>query len=321
MTAAMASPHTDSVSLVAHYTDAGAVIKILAEGALWASDARYLNDRAEVEFGRSLVREILAGRMEGAGETERAKCETLLAEANATFTFSLPLVTCFSRSIDSLGQWRGYGAGRMRFALEFDEAALHEIVNTEQHFQLVDCVYERKQQASVLTALVDDQLNRWTGDRRPQGTGRVMRIDSLHRRHPGYEEAMDELLRAGAEKRPMVKKHEDVLREIPTGWTDFQWKLSKLLMRLKHPSFSAECEIRAVREHDDGDLMFRGTERTIVPFTELRFRRGNERGALRRVRVGPGIEFNEARPVVERLLFRNFYDGVTVVPSDCTYRD
>lgn len=320
------------VSPVAHYTDAGALIKILSEGVLWASDARYLNDRAEVEYGRSLVREILTTRMKRADEIETANCEMLRDQAEETFTFSIPLVTCFSRSIDSLGQWRGYGAGRMRFALEFEEAALRAIVK-EQRFELVDCVYDLKKQVETLEMLIDEELSRLTGSgprRRTDGSrlpnvGRWISIEKTQRRYPEYAAAQEEMEKSVAEGRPMAKEHVDYLCSMASGWTSFQWELAKVLMRLKHPSFVAEDEVRAAKEQDEDasspELVFRGTERAIVPFTELRFRTGKDRGALRAVRVGPCIDFDEAKPVVERLLFQNFYDGVTVEPTLCTYRD
>lgn len=333
MTDAMTNSDTpETVSPVAHYTDAEALIKILTKGVLWASDARYLNDRAEVEYGRSLVREILTRRMERADEVQRAKCETLRDEAKETFTFSIPLVTCFSRSIDSLGQWRGYGTGRMRFALEFEEAALRAIVK-EQHFQLVDCVYEKEKQVETLEMLIDEELRLLTESkplRRPDGSrlpnvGRWISIEKTQRRYPGYAAAQEEMEKSVAEGRPMAKEHVGYLYSMVSGWTSFQWKLAKVLMRLKHPSFVAEDEVRAAKEHDEDasspELMFRGTERAIVPYTELRFRTGKDRGALRAVRVGPGINFDETKPVVERLLFQNAYYGVTVEPSRCTYRD
>jgi len=145
-----------------------------------------------------------------------------------------------------------------------------------------------------------------------------MRLDALRRRYLGYDEAMNEIWRSKTGE--ITKEHADVLRQIPSGWTNYQWELSRLLMLLKHPSFYAEREIRAIKEQDDGDLMFRGTERAIVPFTELRFRSGNERGALRAVRVGPGIDFTDVQPVVSRLLFQTHYDGVTIERSNCTFR-
>jgi len=220
----------------------------------------------------------------------------------------------------------------MRFALEFDEAELRAIAST-QHFQLVDCAYEKEKQVAALEMLIDEELSRLTGSepsRRIEGSqrphvGRWVSRDKMQRRYPGYAAAMEEIEKSVAEKRPASKEHVAYLYSMISGWTRFQWKLAKVLMTLKHPSFWVECEVRAAKEEDEDasslELMFRGTERAIVPFTELRFRTGKGRGALRAVRVGPGIDFNEARPVVERLLFQNFYDEVTVEPTRCTYRD
>lgn len=316
-----------SAPLIAHYTNAKAVIDILKQGALWASDARYLNDRAEVEYGRALVRKKLADAADAADPIKTKKYETLIEEATILFATSRPLVVCFSRARDSLSQWRGYGGEKMRFALEFDEAELRKTTK-EQGFDLADCIYDPEDQEARIAELIARELSSWQGEKRRPGIGRLMRAEYLDRRHPKYIEAMAALREAAKEtaedKRKISKEHGALLWQMAeaSALSMFQDELHKLLMLIKHPSFRSEREVRAAAEVDeDRDLEFRGSQRAIVPFIRLRFRNGEERGALRAVRVGPGSEYAEVKPVLEQLLFQNFYDGVTVPPTNCTYRD
>src|SRR4051794_21691724 len=47
-----------------HYTSSAALISIIANNAIWLSDATFLNDRHEIEVGRRLACSRVAARIE-----------------------------------------------------------------------------------------------------------------------------------------------------------------------------------------------------------------------------------------------------------------
>jgi hypothetical protein len=91
-----------------HYTDASALLSILQNATLWASDYRTLNDYME-------------------GDLIRAEFGPFGERAEILF------VTSLSTRRDQLSQWRAYGA----YALELDPVKLGALSG----FQLVKCEY------------------------------------------------------------------------------------------------------------------------------------------------------------------------------------
>lgn len=106
----------DVPETVWHYTDSAGLLGILSSNTLWATDARFLNDAAEVRYGIDLVARTLQDL-------------DLRTRQNATtaFIFALldpdqgplrgwltealrPFVTCFCSAGDLLSQWRAYAS-------------------------------------------------------------------------------------------------------------------------------------------------------------------------------------------------------------------
>lgn len=100
-----------------HYTDVNGLLGVLDKRKLWASCVGYLNDTLEVEFGLSVLKDILeelGNPLESIWPVESHPLERSPLDVYAV---------SFSTHGDLLSQWRGYanGAG---FTIAFDPAEM-----------------------------------------------------------------------------------------------------------------------------------------------------------------------------------------------------
>src|SRR6478735_12190081 len=93
------------------YTDAAGLMGILQSGAVWATDARFLNDAAELEYFRQAVQEI-ASEVKPTLRTAHAVrfADELLENSNDQFFMGSIYVASFSADPDILSQWRAYAS-------------------------------------------------------------------------------------------------------------------------------------------------------------------------------------------------------------------
>lgn len=115
-----------------HYTDLNAVHAILNTHTIRMTDIRYLNDKTEYLQGLEILQKASHKVFPHDSEHDQEfvdviqewfkKCfEELLNFQNASESF---YIASFSRSSDTLSQWRSYGM----FAIKLDEQKLKEIV-------------------------------------------------------------------------------------------------------------------------------------------------------------------------------------------------
>jgi len=104
--------------LLYHYTDPTGFLGIVGERTIYATDARFLNDRAESTHAFDLLSK---------GETDAAMLLAIakLRKGNAV-TLHGCYLTCLSEDCDSLSQWRAYGADALGFAIGLETDAVHQ---------------------------------------------------------------------------------------------------------------------------------------------------------------------------------------------------
>ncbi|MCF3940639.1 DUF2971 domain-containing protein [Gordonia tangerina] len=132
--------------LLYHYTDATAMMGIVAPGAwpvdypesakvyqhaakLWASDSRYMNDQLELRFGADIFcRHLREAAKTPEVDDNLGNAFSAVAEAFETQPVYDWGFRCFAASFsaerDLLSQWRGYGGGTGGFAIGFTWDAL-----------------------------------------------------------------------------------------------------------------------------------------------------------------------------------------------------
>lgn len=150
-----------------HYTDLAAVVSILTYKKLWLTDLRYLNDRAEFNYGFEHLRDALKIAPYGLYHNEayvdvaKRTVSQMFEDRNSWGLSENPLFVCsLSESVDVLSQWRGYGS----YAIEFDEEALLNEVNS-----VVKCVYSPSRQKELALDALTNAISKITNSADPSG--------------------------------------------------------------------------------------------------------------------------------------------------------
>ena len=135
-----------------HYTRAGGVLGLLEQGAIWASDARCLNDESELIHARGLLHRALDGLdIEGAsplGSEYVRRLRTALTKLDSIY------VACFSTQGDDLSQWRGYTEGSVGYSLAFDFDGLALATTQGAPVWLRPVVYSHEAQRAWLDSFI-----------------------------------------------------------------------------------------------------------------------------------------------------------------------
>jgi Protein of unknown function (DUF2971) len=127
--------------VVYHYTSLEALHGIVKQGALWASDASHLNDRAELRYALENMRHLMSGSRHQSSNQQ---------PLDAIFRPGLArqYVACFSKARDQLSQWRAYGR-QIGVSIAFDRSHLDSALRV-QRGEIFDCRYLKSQEFSIL---------------------------------------------------------------------------------------------------------------------------------------------------------------------------
>lgn len=138
-----------------HYTDLNAVVNILNQLKLRATEIRYLNDSTEFVDGKGYIKEevdrvsaLHLGESRVNVLSSLRLLQGVASHRDQSVTYGTVMVTSFSRAYDQLSQWRGYGL----YCIEFDEGGLGE------HLPLHKCVYEPNEKRSLAALSVREGL-------------------------------------------------------------------------------------------------------------------------------------------------------------------
>ena len=132
--------------MVFHYTTIPALLGIVRDGALWASDVRQLNDRWEIRYALNQLGAILAA------DSAFAKNHQPIQAIFGVDRF-WQFASCFSKSRDQLSQWRAYG-NQIGVAIAFDRDHLDEAATAAGGF-LTDWRYVALDEFSSFKAELD----------------------------------------------------------------------------------------------------------------------------------------------------------------------
>src|SRR3954447_9426450 len=139
-----------------HYTNANGFHGIVNSGGLWATDARYLNDEGEIEYGRGIFTEVL---QEISKETSCASVRFFAGHAQR-FAMDRDIVSvyliCFCGDGNILSQWRAYGGTQASYALGFNAKKLaeYEFKSFPARWQLLPVIYDRDRQIEIAKSVV-----------------------------------------------------------------------------------------------------------------------------------------------------------------------
>ncbi|GAA1739520.1 DUF2971 domain-containing protein [Aeromicrobium alkaliterrae] len=279
-------------SLVWHYTDQSGLIGILRSGAIWATDAMFLNDRHELSHGKNRLRAALEDEVDGADFAGLS----LYLERGWRHNVRTA-VSCFCADGDLLSQWRGYSSPG-GFAIGFDTNDLARRWIAGRAGLFLPVVYARDDDQGTFREWAQRVANAW---REALGGGLQTAVG-------GRNPVADSL---AAEIGSKIWRFD---REVGN--------LDALAARFKDPSFSEEQEWRLItmigNESSEADV--RPSAGGLVPFRSVPFQGSSADSPVREIRVGPGLDFEREQLAVQQLLDIVGYSNVTISGSTVPFR-
>ena len=131
MVSKKSSSDSDLPRLISHYTTLEGLQGIVSSNSLWASNASFLNDRAELEHAlkasEQVIKKLSSDKAQKAWSPMLKRVFSELADGARPDTY----VTCFCRDDDNLSQWRGYGGDVQGVSVTFGRARLAKRLKEE----------------------------------------------------------------------------------------------------------------------------------------------------------------------------------------------
>lgn len=328
-----------------HYTTGQGMLGLLQGARLWATNAHFLNDPSEIQYGTKLVQEELEGAsrqhkedlkkvdsgIEGFWDRWIAKIfvasyrvpeiEKWSKEALRVFEAQgEPYITCFCPNGDLLSQWRGYGSAGCGYAVGFDGAKL-------AHFTL-----DGAAGSAVLRRVIyneDDQrkiVHSWV---KAIYSGELdLRREIAERfRELRVGKPLAYLLASG--KTPEAKQFRDHVAdrvaELNRGMEHFTRFLAECLVCFKNPAYHEEAEWRLITFVKIGaattaQMDFRARQDWVIPYVKLAAAGDPARLPVTHIVCGPILEAAPTAKSVSMLAQKLGYGEVSVKRSTIPYR-
>ena len=273
--------------LLWHYTDGAALLNVVNNGVLWATQIQYMNDAQELIH---IVEEMRAALgLLGDAEEGDFRFVDALAQALGSAALLRVCVLSFSSHRDDLNQWRGYSTHGNGYAIGYRAGDIRAWVEAQHErdevagWTLNPVLYRGAVKDAVCHALIQ------SGRRlRAQNEGILPAFDRMDwtERNPFFPPALKSLL-------------VDLLHAGPI---------------FKHESFVSEAEWRlSTRILPTERLRLRPRGTMMLPYTEVAWR---DEVVVREIMVGPGPHAALNRTALEIA----FGSRLTVSESRVPYR-
>ena len=143
---------TNPVAPLFLYTDIKGLLGIAESKEIWATDARILNDRSELEYVADITEKIINIRMftEPESREELRQLKETLQVWRPTHSRPGAIYVCsFSESGNQLSQWRGYCPKGGGISIGFDAVDLHTSMLPRGAITVKVCYKPEEQEAAV----------------------------------------------------------------------------------------------------------------------------------------------------------------------------
>jgi hypothetical protein len=130
--------------LLFHYSPVSSMIEIISNSALWASDARHMNDSSELIHGEKIISQIIEALL-------RAEIDPRLngllgffgemQENRETWIRNTIYISCFCARRNLLSMWRSYGHSRPAVAMGIDP---RHVLRLPDVFRLERVLYRKE---------------------------------------------------------------------------------------------------------------------------------------------------------------------------------
>lgn len=176
-------------NLLYHYTSQNALLGIIENGVIWASNIHYLNDSKEFVHAFDEIETLINQRKKNDEVLDRVY-EGILARLRTIERIHIFVASLTERG-DQLSQWRGYCANGAGYSIGFSKAALEKLARIN-HFTFKPCIYDQQEQRQILAM----QL------------GRAETIVSTTAHSSGVvEDAIDQFIDEFVQIAPLLKHH------------------------------------------------------------------------------------------------------------------
>ncbi|WP_245517866.1 DUF2971 domain-containing protein [Rhizobium leguminosarum] len=142
---------------LSHYTTLEGLKGIIKSRALWASNASFLNDRAELihalKASERAIKMLSSKKAYKSWESMLRSVYDELSEGLKADTY----VACFCKDDDNLSQWRAYGGSVQGISVTFDRVALSKRLQQDNAL-LYKVTYAKFSTASKLHDALADEL-------------------------------------------------------------------------------------------------------------------------------------------------------------------
>ena len=148
--------HSEEPDNLFHYTSRAGLKGILASRRLWATSARHLNDRSEIEYAAGLVDEVMISRQE---KPLSRIIRNFLGRAFETYNPYEALYSVFTISFCSAGDdvnlWHRYADSARGYNIGFQTGALARHPRSAIDQRLLRVIYDRLEQLTIIEHIVD----------------------------------------------------------------------------------------------------------------------------------------------------------------------
>lgn len=276
-------------NLAYHYTTLDKFISILEGQSLYFTNLNYLNDRTEYNHGVDMISDVISKIM-----PEHPHSDILESiERNIHLIFkSSRYVACFSSNGDLLSQWRAYGNDGQGLAIGFDPMNLENVRNGIISGKYIH--YKEEAQKNIIEEIIALSTNYFIG---------------IKAQYDWFDHDYTFLV-----SKTIIEM------------------LEEFISNFKHPSFEEESEFRLeytldgnMNKPERNAIQFRSNGRLIIPYVKLNYGEKEEqkytkRLPIRKIILGPSLDFNLNKLSIEQLLKSMGYIDIEIVQSAIPYR-
>ena len=297
----------DDDAVLYHYTSTDAVLGILKNGEIWASDARFSNDWSEFIHGLKILESLLEERtrkIKGPEDKEKHKlileitrvCRQYEERTQSAYVFAL------TENRDDLSQWRGYTPKSGGLAIGVSEKGLEDVV-VDLGLFACKCIYDHDLQRNTIQSHLDSILEKGPGflGALHAACEDPSKVDDAVKALMDFDEGgYSNLLARGIIHQASTmeeEKRDDHLRKFII--VSLIENIAYYATGFKHHSFKEEQEVRIAyipidrsinTVKSDFDLGFRERSGMVVPYAKLPLFQDPYKSILTEIMIGPGTE-------------------------------
>ena len=140
-----------------HYTSLEGLEGILRSGKMWATEARFTNDKTEYIFARQVASDCLKSlKASGRLATETNFALNILSQREKGVCspfFAGRIIASFSAAEDLKSQWIEYGRSHTGVSIAFDLRDVRPSFEVDTALTLAPCIYEKHDQEGLVREL------------------------------------------------------------------------------------------------------------------------------------------------------------------------